>query len=365
MKILDRYLLREYLVTVFYCVTGLALLQIVYDLVYHFAKLMEAEITLAQGVRFYLGALAPHTEFMLPAGVLLATLYTLWQLSRHGELTAMRASGISLYRIMVPFLFVGLVFSGVTALLKETVAPEAAYWAQEFEANKFKEPEERIFNNLAYFNAVDRRMWMIGRTDLNKPDILHEVRVSEEREDRTLAREWYAGRAEWLDHEWWFFDVTVQAYTPGGNPIGTPRLVPGSESGLEMSQWLEKPADFENEVTPTEFMNTRDMLRYLRRHPDISNEALAQKQVDLHLRLAMPWACLIVTLFGIPAGARTARQSVINSVLTTILFFVAFYVLTQVGAFLAKRELIPPLVGAWLSNIVFLVAGVRTLMLLK
>jgi lipopolysaccharide export system permease protein len=132
-----------------------------------------------------------------------------------------------------------------------------------------------------------------------------------------------------------------------------------------MSQWLEKPSEFETEVTPTEFMTTRDMIRYLRRHPDISDEAMAQKRVDLHLRLAMPWACLIVTFFGIPAGARTARQSVINGVLTTLLFFFAFYVLTQVGAFFAKRELIPPLIGAWLSNIVFLVAGFRTLMLMR
>jgi len=365
MKILDRYLLREYLVTVFYCVMGLALLQIVYDLVYHFSKLIAAEISLQQGVRYYLGSLAPHTEFMLPAGVLLATLYTLWQLSRHGELTAMRANGISLNRIMVPFLLVGLAFTAGTALLKETIAPEAAFWAQEFEANKFKEPEERLFHNLAYYNSIDRRMWMIGRTDLNKPNILHETRVSEERPDRTLLRDWHAGRAEYLDMEWWFFDVKIQEYNEEGNPIGEPRLVAGSEAGVEMSQWLEKPSDFETEVTPTEFMTTRDMLRYLRRHPDISDEALAQKRVDLHLRLAMPWACLIVTFFGIPAGARTARQSVINGVLTTLLFFVAFYALTQVGAFFAKRELIPPLIGAWLSNIVFLAAGFRTLMLVR
>ncbi len=365
MKILDRYLLREYLVTVFYCVTGLALLQIVYDLVYHVSKLIAAKITLAQGVRYYLGSLAPHMEFMLPAGVLLATLYTLWQLSRHGELTAMRASGISLYRIMVPFLGVGLLFTAATALLKETVAPESSFWAQEFEANNFKEPEERLFHNLAYYNSIDRRMWMIGRTDLNKPNILHETRISEERSDRTLLRDWHVGRAENLDQEWWFFDVKVQEYNEEGNPMGAPRLVANSEAGIEMSRWLEKPSDFETEVTPTEFMTTRDMLRYLRRHPDISDAALAQKRVDLHLRLAMPWACLIVTLFGIPAGARTARQSVIGGILTTLLFFVVFYALTQAGAFLAKRELISPFIGAWLSNIVFLVAGFRTLMLMK
>lgn len=365
MKILDRYLLREYLVNVCYCVAGLALLQIVYDLVYHFSKLVAAKITWQQGVCYYLGALAPHAEFMLPAGVLLATLYTLWQLSRHGELTAMRASGISLNRIMVPFLFVGLLLTGITAALKETVVPQASYWAQEFEANAFHAPEERLFHNLAYYNAIDHRMWMIERIDLNRPHILHGVRVSVERSDGTLHREWHAARAEYLDQEWWFFDVAVQDYNDDGNPQGNRRPIPGSEAGLERSQWLEKPDDFEHEVIPTEFMTTRDMLRYLRRHPGISDEALARKRVDLHLRLAMPWACLIVTLFGIPAGARTARQSVISGVLITLFFFVAFYALTQVGVFMGKRELLPPLLAAWLSNIVFLAVGVRTFMLMK
>jgi lipopolysaccharide export system permease protein len=365
MKILDRYLLREYLVTAFYCVTGLALLQIVYDLVYRFSKLLEARITLVQGVRYYLGSLSPHLEFMLPAGVLLATLYTLWQLSRHGELTAMRASGISLYRIMLPFLLAGLVFTLGMGLLKETLAPDAALWAKEFKENRFKEPEQRLFYNLAYYNAIDQRMWMIGRTDFNKPGILHDTRISEERPDRTLVRDWHIGRAEWLDNQWWLFDVKVQDYNSEGNPMGALRPVPGSAQGLERLNWLEKPDDFENEVTPTEFMTTREVLRYLRRHPDISDQALARSRVDLHLRMAMPWACVIVTLFGIPAGARTARQSVINSVLTTLLFFAVFYALTQVGAFLGKRELLAPWLGAWLSNIVFLAAGLRNFMLMK
>ncbi|NQU40144.1 MAG: YjgP/YjgQ family permease [Lentisphaerae bacterium] len=365
MKLLDRYLLREYLVTTFYCVTALTMVQVVYDLFYNFSKFMKARITLPLAVRYYFGSMAPNLQFMIPAALLLATLYTLWQLSRQGELTAMRASGISLYRLMLPFLLVGIAFSAATALLQETIAPSSAYWAMAFKENHFKEPDARPFQNLTYYNALNKRMWMIGETDFKQPNILLRTRISEERPDRTLIRDWHVGRGEWLDQQWWFFDVKVQDYNEDGNPVGSLRPLPGSEHGIEMNAWNEMPSDFENEVKPSQFMTAREIYRYQREHPGISQRAMAQARVDFHLRIAMPWACFIVILFGIPAGARTARQSMINGVLSALLFFFVFYSLTQLGAFAAKRELMAPWLGAWLSNIVFLAAGLRILMLMK
>lgn len=365
MKLLDRYLLREYLVTVVYCVAAFAMVQVIYDLFYRFTQLLAADAGAWDMVRYYLGYLAPRLEFMLPASLLLATLYTLWQLSRHGELTAMRASGVSLYRLMLPFLTVGLVFSTVTAVLKETIAPGEALWSQEFREHDFHEPDQRLYENLAYYNALDRRLWMVDRIDLKQPGNLHGVKVTEERTDGRPGREWYARRGEWLDGQWWFFDVRVQEYNRDANPVGDIHPVPNSVQGLEMPFDTETPAVFENEVRPSEFMTAGQMLEYLRTHPDVSEEALARIRVDLHLRFAMPWACFIVTLFGIPAGVRSARESIVVSVLMTVLCFFAFYALTQVGVFMGKRMLLSPWVSAWLSNIVFLAAGMRILYVVR
>ena len=187
MKLLDRYMLREYVITVIYCVVAFALVQIVYDLFYRFTKLLAANVSALQMARYYLGYLAPRLEFMLPASLLLATLYTLWQFSRHGELTAMRASGVSLYRLMLPFLAVGLVFSVLTAVLKETLAPREALWAEEFRQNNFHEPDGRLYHNLAYYNALDRRPWRIelhfprvlARFLLESPMLLSQLRILE------------------------------------------------------------------------------------------------------------------------------------------------------------------------------------------
>jgi lipopolysaccharide export system permease protein len=122
--------------------------------------------------------------------------------------------------------------------------------------------------------------------------------------------------------------------------------------------WMsETPQDFVNEVRGWMFLTTLQMWRYMQRHPDISGVSMAQKMYDLHARLAMPWACLIVTLFGIPAGARSGRQSALAGVFLAVAFFFGFYALSQIGLFLGKTQVIWPWTGAWLSNIVFLAAG--------
>ena len=361
MRLLDKYLLREYLVTVAYCVVGFSMFQVMCDLFYRFSSIMEAGLSPLTIARYYVCWLMPYMEYVFPASLLLATLYTLWQFARRGELTAMRAAGISLYRLTVPFLAVGLCFSVFTAVMMETVAPPASQWMADFTDNDFRPVQHKIYANQAHYNAADHRLWLVERFDLKNPDRLTGVKVSEERADGSLKTEWFAARAEWLDGQWWFYNVRVQRYNAAGGPIGSLTPVPGSAHGVQMPFATERPSHFANEVKKWEFLSVRNMLEYLRSHPHLSRDAFASRKADLQLRLAVPWACFVVTLFGIPAGVRSGRESVTVGILLTVFCFFIFHVLTQVGIFLAKRQILWPWAGAWLPNIVFLAAGLRML----
>ena len=72
----------------------------------------------------------------------------------------------------------------------------------------------------------------------------------------------------------------------------------------------------------------------------------------------MPWACLVVTLFAIPAGAKSGRQSIVNAILLVILVFLAFYAINLGGLYLGKQRILTEWLAAWLSNIVFLAVGI-------
>ncbi len=357
MKLLDRYVTREYLLILAYCLLGFVFLTVIADLFDKFTRLIQAEVGWLLILRYYGSFLAGNLETILPASLLLATLYTLWTFARHGELTAMRASGVCLYRVMVPFAAVGLVASVTAGVVKETVGPQAAAWAKELARNKFQWTAEHVYLRVHHYQARDRRLWQVGALRPGHPVRLEEVIVTQERPDGSTVARWTAQRAEWLDGEWWFFDVRRQDYTETGNPIGSPKPVPGSEAGVTLPGLREKPMDFLSEVLPWDQLSVRAMRRYLRNHPDLSRAVRAQRLTDLHQRLATPWACLVVTLFGVPVAARTARQGVLVGIFVTLACFFAFYGIGQAGVFLAKRQTIPPWLGGWLSHVTFLATG--------
>ncbi|MFC1498755.1 LptF/LptG family permease [Verrucomicrobiota bacterium] len=353
---MDKYLLREYLIPLFFCVTTFCMIHVIWDLFAHISKFMSVHTPWRLICRYYLFVLIPTLEYVLPASLLLATLYTLWRLSRNNELTAMRASGVSMYRIMLPFLVVGAIFSINALIIKETIGPHAALWANRFSNNKFREFEENIHLDMAHYNVADRRQWLIKKFDLNNPDYLRSVNIKEEREDHSKSREITAQEAEWLDGQWWFYDGQIQQYSDTGGPVGPPIII--NKRGVEMSELTEAPSVFANEIKEWQFFSSLEMINFLKNRPRPSKAENAKRIFYLHQRIALPWACFIVTLFGIPAGAKSSRQSALTGVFIAVAFFFAFYMLNQVGMFLGIKRIIAPWLGAWLSNIIFLIVGI-------
>lgn len=358
MKLIDKYLLREFLLPVFYCLAAFSMIFIVLDLFDHITDFLEAKTPISLVLRYYLCVLAPGLEYLAPASLLLATLYTLWQLSRNNELTAMRATGVSMYRLLIPFLGVGLVFSLAALVVKEAVAPASSRWADEFRENDMCVVENRTQYNQRFYNAAGLRQWHIGRFDLDRPGELERVEIDEENSEGIPVRSVLAKRALWLDGEWWLFSMAEQEYTEEGYPKGPLKRWPGSEFGKAQPFLTETPEDFVGETKDWAYFSTPEMIRYVTARPDLSAIDIQRRWFDVHSRLAMPWACLIVTLFGIPAGAAHGRQSALTGIFMAIAFFFGFYAMMQVGILLGKGGVIWPWAGAWLSNVAFFGAGI-------
>jgi lipopolysaccharide export system permease protein len=366
MMLIDKYLLRRFLGPLAYCLLTFSMLVVIWDLFDHLGAIIKARPSVVLVLRYYLGVLCPSLEYLTPACLLLAAIYALWQLTRSNELIAMRVSGISMYRMMLPFLGVGLVFSIANMIIGMSVAPQTALWTAEFYQNKFKVPEQVLRFDQPYYNINGRRQWTIGKIDLRNSHSLRRVKVTQERKDGTRALDIMARKAEWLDGQWWFYGIQQQKYNEDGSPDGTlTPAIPDLTCVRQLAFLNEKPADFVNEAKSWDYYTYAEMLRYLRYHSSLSGSDVAQKNFDVDRRLAMPWACLIVTLFGIPAGTSSARQSALSGVFLAVAFFLGFYAVSQVGTYLGIRQTIPAWLGAWLSNIVFMITGIYMLVKMR
>jgi lipopolysaccharide export system permease protein len=230
----------------------------------------------------------------------------------------------------------------------------------EIQSNKYRAlPERKLVEGLAYYNSTARRQWNVGEMDLYHPGTLRTVRVREDRADGTREREVFSPKAEYLDGRWWFRSPQVQIYDTADNPVGKLRPVkPDPGEIMEMSYRGETPSDMAASVKAPEHLTTREMRHYLTVRRGISREESARWRVDIHVRRALPWTCLIVALFVIPTGARTGRQNALMGIFAAVGLLLGFYALMQVGVVLGKQQVVAPWMGAWLSNVVFAVVGI-------
>jgi lipopolysaccharide export system permease protein len=356
MKILDRHLLREFLLPLFYTLAGFALVYVVIDLFENLERFRSHGVRSADILRYYRDMLPTVLDIVMPVSLLLATLYTLADLTRHNEITAMRACGFSLNRVMVPYLGMGLVAVAATAAVKEWVAPPALERRSAFFIKRAAPDAAAPSGTMrfAYYSSRTRHIWWIDSFDPLQPNRLTGVLVTREEPGPTALREEIrAQRADWLDGAWWFHNSETRRTLP--DDVVEERHV--WNRPLELRHLKETPRDFLLELKAPGFMSSLELWTHLHTHPNLPEADRALRTATLHQRLAMPWACFVVILFGIPAGTQTGRTGAFTGVLLALGFLLGYYALMNVGLFLSIQQLLPAWAGAWLPNIAFLGIG--------
>jgi len=348
MKILTRYLLKSLLAPLFYCLIGFSLIFIISDLFENFSDFLESGIHPLEILYYYSQMLPPVTVLILPACLLLAMLHSLSRLTRHSEIIAMRAGGVSIYRIVMPFIGVGIAATLVAAFINEKIAPNAAWRAEKFIKYQKAGRNEKIFfvNNLALKDL--NHIWMAQKFD-TRDYSMYNVELIDQQPGASGSVKYHAEKALWLDGRWWFMDLTVQAYRENGDLDGPSEMI----LQKEMRDLRETPQTFMAEIKDPQYLSAREMRRYLRAKKEISGNTRARLLVDLHSRLAAPFACLIVTLIGVPIGAHTGRRGAFAGIMIAMSLFFSFYILQLTAQALGKGEVIPAFLGGWLPIIVF------------
>ena len=364
MRLLDRYLLRELLVPLGYCLSGFLLLWVVSDLITELNGLQEKKLHVGDIARYYLVKTPEFLVLVLPIALLLALLYTLTNHARHNEITAMRAAGISLWRLCLPYFGVGLLASLAVFWLNECFVPQSADSAERIRNSRSPAPagapaHNKILN-LGINNARDGRDWIIGQYDLRTSEMTRPVVVSRLADGSHL--ELRAARAVRSNGCWNFYDVLE--YQRPARPDALPVLLLKTNL-LAKLDFTETPEQIQSEIqlsSGTGLVKAKRadipiavILNYLRLHPYPSQAAMLYTK--LAGRLATPWTCLVVVLIAIPFGAPSGRRNVFVGVASSILICFAYFVLQQVCLAAGAGGRLAPWLAGWLPNLSFGLTG--------
>ena len=273
MRILDRYLFTTLLSPLIYCLVAFGMIFIIHDLFDNLEDFIKADTPILEVVNYYLLLQPAVMVYIAPISLMLAVLYSLSQLTKNHEITAMRACGISLFRIVIPFVIVGFMMSVFTSIIHETVGPWAAWKTEQFiSGEKHKDSKDvHVTRNFPYKNEESNRDWLFGAFNKQTFDI-KEVRVTQQRPDQSDEYKILAESGAWLDGRWWFRDLSIQYYDLQGNPMGPPRY----ERTREMQDFIEKPKHFLNEIKEPHLLSSLDLRKYINTHKQFSERDLVE-----------------------------------------------------------------------------------------
>lgn len=343
MKLLDIYLLRRYLTSLLLSVVGLWLISVIVDLIERIDTFIDFNATPSQILSYYFFHSPYWIILTLPIATLLGTLFALGNFARNLEITAMKAAGISLYRILAPVFVCALLFSSLAFLFTDRVVPEATF------------RYNRILDHIRSHNHGDGSRKQVLLQDADNQFIFvrsydagnqrgHEVNW-EWRPPNAVGQRLVARRMEWRQDRW---------LAIGGRLYHFDNERPHSTAfdTLALDRLTLRPADFARQRKKPEEMDYGELNTYIER-AQANGEDAARHLVDLHLKISFPFTCFIMVLLGAPLAANARRAGFANSFGIGIFICFAFYSCVKAGQALGWNKLADPFLAAWLGNIIF------------
>ena len=362
MKILTRYILREFCVPLFYCLTGFVSIYLLFELFGSFSRLMAAKPGIPAAAAYLAGYFAPYFQWMAPACLMLATLYTMWRFCRHSEIVAMRASGIGFFTIVKPILAMAALMACAVWWVNESYVPSHSSWAKKFRDAKFDFNAMASANRILYVNEKTGTIWHASMSQSPDDTVLENVTVEIPDMEANQSRRIASPRAVYKGGEWYFFAprVTKVVSLPDGSTLEAQDPEVPEDDGLRcFSELDDPPEDIMREQCAWPYRSTRNRIESLKAQTNLSEEERRSRRYDVWAKIVAPIACLVITLFAIPMGIATGRQSVFRGIVGALTMFFAFYGLTILCMVLAGCGWLAPFPAAILPNLVFIVLGMR------
>lgn len=349
---LDRYVLREWLLVFLLAALGFPFLVMVIDLTDRLDTYLGRGIPKGRIALSYVYFLPETITLVLPVAVLFAVVFTVGTLGRHSELTAAKASGISFHRLVRPLLVASL-----AAVVLDLGLTELAPVTTGRRAELLGEKEIRITPQRPNFvyRADGGWVYVIGLLEI-APREMRDVILEREGTGGDYPTIVVAAQRALYD--------SARAQRAWTLAQGTVRylLAPGQEAaftfdGMRLKALKETPAELLAEPKTPEEMRYAELGRYIDALGRSGSDT-KKLQVERALKLSVPFACIVVALFGAPLAIATPRSGPAWGVAVCLATTFVDLLMFQLSKAVGSGGALPPTFAAWVPNVVVGAAAV-------
>lgn len=345
---LDRYVLGEFWKVLAATALGFPLLVIIIDVSEKLDSYLSRQLPMPDIALAYLYGI-PDTMFLvLPAAVLFATVFTIGGFTRHSEITAAKASGISFHRFIAPIAIGAVAATFLGLVLAEVVPPLNARRLELLQEKVFRNTDKRT--NFAYASETGR-VYKVGYADV-RTSRLEAVEIERPGTGPDYPTYVIAAKAgTWDGTGRWLLTEGVMHVLPDSMSNVTVTF-----DSLRDRTFVEPPTSLmANPKAPAE-MGYRDLGRFIEAM-ERSGTDVNKLRVERMLKIAIPVTCFIIMLIGAPLATSTQRGGTAYGIGVSLATTVIFLMLLQMTQAIGAGGLIMPELAAWIPGAIFFVIG--------
>jgi lipopolysaccharide export system permease protein len=356
-RLLDRYVIRNFLQVYFYCIAGFLSIWLIFDISDNISTFIDEKFGFALTVKYYATQVPEVFIILLPVALLLALLFALGRMSRANEIVSMLTAGVSVPRMLAPLIGMGLLTVAASFALNYSLAPHAEMAKKNFVANA--RAHQFTVQGQIFRNRTDLRTWFIQNFRPGH-DVFNNVQVLQQDSKDNIVENYLAPRATYHPETktWELEKVKVVKYDLAGN-ISDEKVY----DSLKIDNWSETPFRLGSANVRAEYLSFPELRQYLHFNSDFPITLLAPFRTHLQYRLALPWTCLVVVCIAAPLGIGYSRRGVLASVASAVVLVFSMNFLTHLFLALGEGDRISPIVAAWTPNLIFTLIGLYLLYL--
>lgn len=364
-SIMDRYLSAEMVAPFLFGVGAFSSIALVIGSLFELVRLItDSGLGIFTAVQIFALQLPQFMMYSFPMSVLLGTLISYSRLSSDGEITALRSSGVSAYRLVVPALVLSFLISGMTFLFSEILVPSANWQAKTILRSALKQDNLQFKSKDIFYQQYGEVIQLDGSKDQGLIRSFYARRFDGKRMEGLTILDFSQGTLQQVlsaESAVWVPDLNVWNLENGttyliGNDGSYRSILRFDRQELRLPR---APLDLANEQRNSAEMNINELSRHIELVKASGNFKEAKKlEVSLQQKYALPFICVVFALVGSPLGMRPQRTSAARGFGLSILIIFGYYLLLFICGALGQVEILSAIAAAWLPNLLGLGAGV-------
>ncbi len=350
MKILDKYLLKNYFANFLGAVIVFISIFLLVDLVEKIDNFLDYDLTFLQVLYYYFYTIPWFIHISIPMSALIAVVFSLGKLIKFKEFVALKSSGISLYRVGTPLLIVGLLTSIFAFEFEDMVVVPARQKISEFEreymTRSYKKRREVIQRDI--YVQLENGLILIVRS-YNTGTNHGKFATIQKIDDGILSMRYDAQNIYWKNEKWILTEIQKRNFENSKEEYSFNDSLT-IELGIKPEDLVQKNIDPEN-------MTYLQLKSFIKKLENLGINSTKWK-VNLYFKTALNFTSFIVILFGISIVTFQSRSGGSGAgIAISLMVIFIYYGVVMFGKILGIEGQLAPFISVWIPNFIFLFLG--------